>query len=56
MMQRDKNPNNLTTAITRERVKLLNRKLKHRITLEIIDLKDENDEARCTRVVFGVHL
>jgi hypothetical protein len=33
---------------------LLNRKLKRKITMEIIDLKDEQGEAMGTRVVFGL--
>jgi hypothetical protein len=44
----------MATAITRERIAILNRKLKRKITLEIIDLKDESGEARGTRVVFRV--
>ncbi|MFO7615606.1 MAG: histidine kinase, partial [Bacteroidales bacterium] len=52
--QRDKNHKSLATAITRERIAILNRKLKRKITLEIIDLKDELGEAKGTRVVFGV--
>jgi hypothetical protein len=33
---------------------VLNRKLKSKITMEIVDLKDEQGEAKGTRVVFGV--
>jgi hypothetical protein len=36
----------MATAITRERIAILNRKLKRKITMEIIDLKDEQGEAR----------
>ena len=53
-MQYDKDHKSLATAITQERIAVLNRKLKHKITLEIIDLKDERGEAKGTRVVFGV--
>ncbi|MBW6459103.1 MAG: histidine kinase [Bacteroidales bacterium] len=50
----DKDHKSMATAITRERIAILNRKLKRKITLEIIDLKDEQGEAKGTRVVFGV--
>jgi hypothetical protein len=52
----DKDHKSLATSITKERIKVLNRKLRHKITMEIIDLKDEQGEARGTRVVFGVPL
>jgi len=44
----------MATSITRERIRVINRKLRHKITMEIIDLKDETGEASGTRVVFGV--
>jgi len=50
----DKDHKSLATTITQERIKVFNRKLRHKITMEIIDLKDESGEARGTRVVFGV--
>ena len=50
----DKDHKSLATSITQERIKVLNRKLRHKITMEIIDLKDEQGEARGTRVVFGM--
>jgi hypothetical protein len=50
----DKNHKSMATAITMERIKVLNRKMKRKITMEIIDLKNENGEAIGTRVVFGV--
>jgi tetratricopeptide (TPR) repeat protein len=52
--QFDKDHKSLATSITQERIKVINKKLKNKITLEIIDLKDETGEARGTRVVFGV--
>lgn len=52
----DKDHKSLATSITKERIKVLNRKLRHKITMEIIDLKDEQGEARGTRVVFEVPL
>ncbi|MBW6474381.1 MAG: histidine kinase [Anaerolineaceae bacterium] len=54
LRQRDKGHKSLATAITRERIAILNRKLKHKITLDIIDLKDEQGEASGTRVVFVI--
>ncbi|MBE0662163.1 MAG: histidine kinase [Bacteroidales bacterium] len=53
-LQYDKNHKSLATAITQERIKTLNRKQKSKITMEIIDLKDEEGEAKGTRVVFSV--
>ena len=52
--QRDKTHKSMATAITSERIAILNRKLKRKITMEIVDLKDERGEAKGTRVVFGV--
>lgn len=52
--QSNRDYKSMATAITQERIKVLNRKLRHKITMEIIDLKDEQGEARGTRVVFGV--
>jgi sensor histidine kinase YesM len=52
--QSNKDHKSMATAITQERIKVLNRRLKHKITMEIIDLKNENGEAIGTRVVFGV--
>ncbi len=46
----------MATAITLERIAALNRKLKRKITMEIIDLKNDQGEAKGTRVVFGVPL
>jgi tetratricopeptide (TPR) repeat protein len=42
----------LATSITQERIKVLNRKLKHKIKFEILDLKDDEGKATGTRVVF----
>ena len=50
----DKDHKSLATAITQERIAVLNRKLKRKITLEVLDLKDEQGEARGTRVAFEV--
>ena len=50
----DKDHKSLATSITQERIKVINRKLRHKITMEIVDLKDEQGEARGTRVAFGM--
>ncbi|MEZ5196995.1 MAG: histidine kinase [Bacteroidales bacterium] len=44
----------LATTITQERIKVLNKKLKHKIKLEIFDLKNEKGEATGTKVIFEV--
>jgi ribosomal protein S13 len=54
LQKQDKHHKSMATAITRERIAILNRKLKRKITMEIVDLCDEHGEARGTRVVFGV--
>ncbi|MCO5261971.1 MAG: hypothetical protein M9901_03765 [Lentimicrobium sp.] len=46
----------LTTLITRERITALNHKSKKKITLEIIDLKDDEGQAKGTLVRFGMPL
>ena len=56
LRQRDKTHKSMATTITRERIAVLNRRLKHKITMSIVDLKDEHGEAKGTRVVFGVAL
>jgi len=52
LMQQDAKHKSLATVITRERIAALNRKSKKKITLEIIDLKDEKGLARGTLVRF----
>jgi sensor histidine kinase YesM len=54
LREQDQGHKSMATAITMERIRILNKKLKHKITMEIIDLKNEQGEARGTRVVFGV--
>jgi LytS/YehU family sensor histidine kinase len=56
LRQRDKTHKSMATAITLERIVVLNRKLKRKISLEIVDMKDDHGEAKGTRVVFGVPL
>jgi sensor histidine kinase YesM len=44
----------MSTSITQERLIKLNKKLKHKIKMEITDLKDELGVARGTMVSFGI--
>ncbi|NQV02586.1 MAG: histidine kinase [Bacteroidia bacterium] len=44
----------MATSITRDRLTVLNRKLKHKIRLEILDLKDEAGNASGTKVRFVI--
>jgi LytS/YehU family sensor histidine kinase len=44
----------MATSLTRDRLNALNRKLKKKIRLEIVDLKDEDGQGCGTRVEFGV--
>ncbi len=48
------NHQSMATSITRDRLKVLNRKLKKKIELRIIDLKNEAGEATGTKVVIEV--
>lgn len=50
----DKDHKSLATAITQERIRLLNKKQRKNIMLDIIDLKDELGEPSGTKVVFRV--
>lgn len=44
----------MATSITRERLENLNKKLKHKISLEIIDLFDDPGNPTGTKVVFEI--
>jgi hypothetical protein len=44
----------MATSITRDRLSTLNKKLKRKINLEIIDLKDDTGKGVGTRVEFGI--
>ena len=44
----------LATTITQERIKVLNKKSKHKITLVILDLKNEHMDRAGTKVVFEI--
>jgi tetratricopeptide (TPR) repeat protein len=52
--QQNKDHQSLSTSIIRERIRVLNRGKKDKITLEIEDLKDEEGEGIGTRVVFRI--
>jgi tetratricopeptide (TPR) repeat protein len=56
LLKQEESHKSLATVITRERIAALNRRSKRKITLEIIDLKDDEGQARGTLVVFGVPL
>jgi LytS/YehU family sensor histidine kinase len=51
---KDPEHKSMATSLTRERLTNLNRKLKEKIQLEIIDLKNALGEATGTRVMFGI--
>ena len=44
----------MSTSITQERLIKLNKKLRHKIKMEIIDLKDDQGKALGTKVSFGI--
>jgi hypothetical protein len=54
VLKQDKDHKSLATAITRERIAVLNKKSKKKITLNILDLKDERGKATGTRVTFEI--
>jgi LytS/YehU family sensor histidine kinase len=52
--QHKKDHHSMATSITRDRLANLNRKLKTKISLEIIDLKNKQGEASGTKVIFSI--
>jgi hypothetical protein len=54
LQKQNKNHKSLATTMTQERIKVLNKKLKHKITLEIRDLKDNTGTGTGTMVVFKI--
>jgi len=54
LLKRDRHHKSVATNITRERIDVLNRKLTKKITLDIIDLKDEKGKAKGTKVIFEI--
>lgn len=53
---KNKDHKSVATEITKERLAVLNKKLKQKIRFEIIDLKDEKGNATGTKVVFEIPL
>jgi tetratricopeptide (TPR) repeat protein len=51
---KDPGHKSMATAITLERINVINRKKKRKISLDIIDLKDESGEASGTKVVIEI--
>jgi tetratricopeptide (TPR) repeat protein len=54
LLKQEESHKSLATVITRERIAALNRRSKKKITLEIIDLKDDEGQARGTLVRFVI--
>ena len=50
--QQNRDHKSLATAITRERIQALNKKLKRKIWLDIEDLRDDKGEPNGTKVLF----
>ena len=54
LFKHDKNHKSLATAITLERIRVLNKKSKKKISFKILDLKNENNKSIGTRVTFEI--
>jgi tetratricopeptide (TPR) repeat protein len=54
MQERGKDHKSMAIGLIQERIELLNKQLKQKTSFEIIDLKNEDGEAKGTRVVFKV--
>ena len=54
LMKHDKEHKSLATVITRDRIKALNKKFKRKILMDIIDLKNNKNEATGTIVKFEI--
>jgi len=44
----------MATVITHERLQVLNKKLKQKVRFNIVDLKNEKNEAAGTKVTFDI--
>jgi len=53
-LRKDKDHKSLATVITLQRIDALNRKMKRKITLQILDLSDDKGESAGTRVVLRI--
>jgi len=56
LFKENKDHKSLATTITRERIHVLSKKLKKKIKLSILDLKNEKGEAEGTKVMFEIPL
>ncbi|MCD4725968.1 MAG: histidine kinase [Bacteroidales bacterium] len=54
LLKQNKDHKSMATTITLERIQVLNKKYKKKITLEIQDLKNDNDEPIGTKVTFEI--
>jgi len=54
LFEENKDHKSLATDITRERIHLLNKKLKKKIELRILDLTNENNESAGTKVTIEI--
>jgi tetratricopeptide (TPR) repeat protein len=54
MLALDRDHKSIATAITHERIQVLNKRLKKKITMQVEDLMDDHDEPTGTRVVFEI--
>jgi len=54
LLKQDKDHKSLATAITHERLQILNKKLKQKIKLNITDMKNENNKPAGTKVTFDI--
>ena len=54
LFQQDKDHKSLGTAITHERIRVMNKKLKKKITLRILDLKNADDDPKGTKIVINL--
>jgi sensor histidine kinase YesM len=54
LKSQNKNHRSMSTGITRDRLHVLSKKIRQKINLSIVDLKDDNNAAIGTRVVFDM--
>jgi len=54
MQQQDKDHKSLATTITMDRIQVLNKRHKKKISMDVEDLVDSNNEPKGTRVTFEI--
>ncbi|MBN2173466.1 MAG: histidine kinase [Bacteroidales bacterium] len=54
LLRQDKSHKSLATAITKERIRTLNKKLKRKISMAIFDLEDNEGKASGTKILIGI--